>query len=293
MVANLASSSAPVTRTPSPNGPGWADAGRRDGAGAGLVTPEAVELDIATASVGLRGLAYIIDLVVLGVAIVVVLLVGLSALSATGVADPVVWIIVLSIAAMWIVVPMVVEAVTTGRSLGKRIAKLRVVTVEAGPIGWRHAAIRATVGLFELIATSGVIGFFVALATPRGQRLGDLVAGTLVVREAVSRGDVSPVRFRPVQGTEWLAAMIDASDLDEADYQVIRATLLRTGLPAERHAALCATVTTSLWPRVGPSPLPTSVHPQAVLTAIAAAYQDRFERSSQDAADWIWDHDRA
>lgn len=255
----------------------------------GLVTPEAVELEIPTASVGLRGLAYVVDLVVLGIAMVAVVWAGLSVLGAASDAEAVAWIIVLAVSALMIVLPMVVEATSGGRSVGKVIAKLRVVTVEAAPIGWRHAAIRATVGLFELLLTAGVIGFFVALASPRGQRLGDMVAGTLVVRESLSHGDISPVRFRPVPGTEAFAARLDVSDLDDGDYQVVRATLLREGLAPERHAALCATVVTTLWPRVGVGPLPTAMSPVAVLTAVAAAYQDLHAPPGDTrAADWVW-----
>lgn len=270
---------------------------RHDGGpgGAGLVTAEAVELQIPTASVGLRGLALAVDLALLAVVLLAVFL-GVSAVLTPAVdsieaGTAAMWVVVVVVLSMVIVFPTAMEALTGGRSAGKALARLRVVTVEAGPVGWRHAAIRATAATFEVLATAGLVAMLVALTSPRGQRLGDMVAGTLVVREAVSRTDIRPVLFTPVAGTEELAGSLDASDLDDADYQVIRTTLLRTGLAPERHAQLCGTVARHLWPRVSRLPVPTTVPAPAVLTALAVAFQRQHAPSGQQrATDWIWDH---
>lgn len=284
-----------------PGGPAdsVADPGADAGASAGtarpvrgLVTAEAVELEIPTASVGLRALAAVVDLVVL-VVLAIGVLVGTTAVlervAADGAAEQAMWVVVVATVATVIVVPTVIEATTTGRSLGKLIARLRVVTVEAGPVSWGHAAIRATAGALELLGTGGLLAMLVALVSPRGQRLGDMVAGTLVVREAVSRTDIRPVRFTPVAGTADLAAALDTSALDDHDYQVVRTTLLRTGLAPERHAQLCAVVVRELWPRVSGLPLPMSIPAPAVLTAVAAAYQDqRAPADAGRATDWVW-----
>lgn len=276
-------------------GPG----GRRVGeagmgaSGTGLVTAEAVELEIPTASVGLRGLAIMVDVIVLGI-VGIAMFFGLSLVLSSVVTDEAsaeaaIWVVIVTVVSMAIVVPTVIEATTRGRSAGKVIAKLRVVTVEAGPVGWSHAAIRATAGAFELLGTGGLLALLVALLSPRGQRLGDMVAGTLVVREAVSRTDIRPVRFTPVHGTADLVAALDVADLDDADYQVMRSTLLRDGLDPARHAQLCGMVVRQLWPRASRLPLPTSIPAPAVLTAMAAAYQDQHAPADGAwATDWVW-----
>lgn len=128
---------------------GPASATSRERGRQGLVTGEAVELEIPTASVGLRGLAYLVDLVVLVVAVIAVFWVGFALVSAVfagdvGSADAAAWVVVTLAGALLIVVPAGVEWLSNGRSLGKVIAKLRVVTVEAGPTSWRHALVRAT-----------------------------------------------------------------------------------------------------------------------------------------------------
>ncbi len=276
-----------------PYGPG-PGASVRTGPARGLVTAEAVELEIPTASVGLRGLAALIDVVVLGVLTVVVFL-ATSALLTTlvGAEDGQQAVAVVAVVTLstLVVVPTVVEATTRGRSLGKLVARLRVVTVEAGPVTWRQAAVRAAAGAFEIYATFGLVALLVALVSARGQRLGDMVAGTVVVREAVSRADIRPVRFRAVPGTEDLAAGLDTTALADPDYQVIRTTLLRTGLEPERHARVCAVVVRRVWSRVSGLPLPTTIPAPAVLTAIAAAYQDQHAPTEAGrATDWVWSH---
>lgn len=260
----------------------------------GLVTAEAVELEIPTASVGLRGLAYLVDLVVLGIVIIGMLWAGTALVAAVFAndvtsADAAMWVLVTLVGALLILVPAGIEWLTRGRSLGKVIAKLRVVTVEAGPTSWRHALVRAAVGVFELILTGGLVAFLVALVSPRGQRLGDMVGGTLVVREAVTKADISPVRFTAPRSTTGLAARLDVTALDDRDYRVIRSTLLRTGLAPDRRAHLCGVVVRSLWPRITDLPLPTAVPAPDVLTAIAAAYQDQHAPAgSTRATDWVW-----
>jgi hypothetical protein len=60
---------------------------------------------------------------------------------------------------------------------------LRVVRDDGGPIGFRHALIRGLVGVVELWLLSGAPALICSLANSKGKRLGDLLAGTVVVRE--------------------------------------------------------------------------------------------------------------
>ena len=51
------------------------------------------------------------------------------------------------------------------------------------PVGFREVAIRSLVGLIDVYLFSGIVGAICILVTPKHQRLGDLAAGTVVVRE--------------------------------------------------------------------------------------------------------------
>src|SRR3546814_5251935 len=74
--------------------------------------------------------------------------------------------------------PTTVETVTRGRSLGKRAVGGRIVRADGGAIGFRHAFLRALLGVLELWFTLGSLAALVGAFTPRAQRLGDLLAGT-------------------------------------------------------------------------------------------------------------------
>jgi hypothetical protein len=104
-----------------------------------------------------------------------------------------------------------------------------VITVEGGPVTFRHSAIRAmleTVDLW-LPTPGGLVALCAALATRRSQRLGDLAAGTIVVREP--RASPSPVYFPPAFGAEGLSSTLDTSRLEAHQYTLVREYLIRAG----------------------------------------------------------------
>ena len=65
-----------------------------------------------------------------------------------------------------------------GRTPGKAMVGLRVVTDIGEGISLRHAMVR---GLLQLVEIPTGLGFFAAVSNPRQQRLGDLAAGTIVI----------------------------------------------------------------------------------------------------------------
>lgn len=77
---------------------------------------------------------------------------------------------------------MVFEIVTNGQSPGKRILGLRVIRVGGYPINFADAAIRNLVRVVDFLPIGYCIGFTVMLINGNWQRLGDLAAGTLVVK---------------------------------------------------------------------------------------------------------------
>ena len=106
---------------------------------------------------------------------------------------------------------MTVETITKGKSLGKLAVGGRIVRLDGGSIGFRHAAIRALVGVFEFYTPplfGGTAALF-GLLTARTQRMGDLLAGTYCQYERVS-GRVLPLFGVPPQLTAW-ARVVDVA----------------------------------------------------------------------------------
>jgi uncharacterized RDD family membrane protein YckC len=173
-----------------------------------LVTGEAVTLELRPAKLPSRALAVLLDLVVVGLVYTVVTIVlAISTASLDEAAQ-----FALSIAAFILVLvgaPIAVETLSHGRSLGKMACGLRVVRDDGGPIRFRHALVRGAVGVVEILMTFGVVACIASLVSARGRRIGDVVAGTLVVRERVPVGQTAFVPPPP----PWLSGRFGELDL--------------------------------------------------------------------------------
>jgi uncharacterized RDD family membrane protein YckC len=83
--------------------------------------------------------------------------------------------------AFWILYMAALEAGWNGQSLGKKLAGIRVVREDGSPIDWSAALLRNVLRLVDGFACYLVAAALV-WASPRKQRLGDRVAGTVVIR---------------------------------------------------------------------------------------------------------------
>ncbi|MFI9269098.1 RDD family protein [Kitasatospora sp. NPDC052896] len=158
-----------------------------------LVTGEAVVLDLRAAKLPSRALAVLLDLAVQFLAYflcVFALLAVLPDLDGAAAAALMVGMLVFFLVAL----PVLVETLSRGRSLGKLALGLRVVRTDGGPVRFRHALVRGLVGVFEIVMLTGIPAVITSLISSEGRRLGDVFAGTLVVRERVPAAD----RGRPV-----------------------------------------------------------------------------------------------
>ncbi|WP_327168193.1 RDD family protein [Streptomyces subrutilus] len=242
----------------------------------GLVTGDAVVLGLRPARVPTRALAFLLDLSVY-VALYVIVAVGLQ--FATASLDDAAQAAVTVASGLLLVVgvPMAVETLTHGRSLGKLACGLRVVRDDGGPIRFRHALVRGAMGVVELLMTFGSVACIASLASERGRRLGDVFAGTLVIRERVPGARVMPVPPPP----PWLAGRfsgLDLSAVPEGLWLAIRQYLTRMGqLDPQVGAAMAARLADDLVARTG-TPPPAGVPAAAFLMAVV------HERQSRDAA---------
>lgn len=245
-----------------------------------IVTPEAVELDLDAAGLASRFLSFLIDVAaVFAVLLAITTVAGSIASTAGGeVAGAVISLIgTFGVLLVW---PVAWEIATRGRSIGKMVFGLRVVTVEGAPIKARHAIVRGLVALVEITLSFGVIAVAVALGSRRFRRLGDHLAGTVVVRERGAGADKAiPRRFIPTPGWEAWAMRLDATRLTADDYRLVRSYLLRApSLPASVRGDLGWRLVRRVLPRVGVDPRIVTDPPSAdaALVAVASAYQDRF-----------------
>lgn len=244
----------------------------------GFVTPEAVPLDLAEATVGSRGIALLIDWVLQATALVVLSLAAQWAIEVPGLPTwvPTTVILVLSFL-VFFGYPIAFETVWSGggRTPGKAALGLRVVTVEGGPVRFRHAAIRAALGLVDFWMTFGLAAVLSSLLSHHNQRLGDFVAGTMVLRERTGAGETAAQRFEVPPAAAAIAGGLDTSGLRPRDYAAVRAFLMRAdSLPEGRRREVAQQLLDAVAPRVGAA-TGNGLPPDIVLQAIAARYQQR------------------
>ncbi|MFC5999719.1 RDD family protein [Quadrisphaera sp. GCM10027208] len=243
-----------------------------------LVTGEAVLLDLRPASFATRGLAWLIDAVVqLVVAVALFWLVGLALSGADPAADTAAGIAVL--VTVLVGLPLTWETLSRGRSLGKLAMGLRVVRDDGGPVRVRHALIRALVGVGELWLTLGSPAVISSLVHPRGKRIGDLVAGTYVVRERTASDAARPVHMPPE-----LAAWAQGADIARLPGHLAlsaRQLLARTDRlhPASRQR-LGESLAAEFARHVSPPP-PAGTHPERFIAAVLAERRERELRRMQ------------
>ncbi|MEU9141779.1 RDD family protein [Streptomyces sp. NPDC048404] len=238
-----------------------------------LVTGEAVALELRPAKLPSRALAVMLDLA-LAVAVYIVVTIGLVAATA-GLDDAAQ--IAVSIAGFLLVLvggPIAVETLSHGRSLGKLACGLRVVRDDGGPIRFRHALVRGAVGVVEILMTFGIVACIASLVSERGRRLGDVFAGTLVVRERIPVGRMPYVPAPP----PWLAgrfAELDLSAVPDGLWLAIRQYLTRMRqLDPQIGAAMAERLAVDLAARTG-APAPQGVPAGAFLAAVVHERQTR------------------
>ncbi len=138
-------------------------------------TPEGVDLHLPVAGPLLRSVAWGIDAVIrLGAVIAAAAAFGL--MESTGVG----WYLLALFAVLWLY-PVVFEAMWNGQTPGKRAMRLRVVRADGAPVGWLGAFVRNLLRTVDMLPFGYAIGIASGLLDPWGRRLGDLVAGTVVI----------------------------------------------------------------------------------------------------------------
>ena len=154
-----------------------------------LQTPESVELEFTLAGIGNRSFALIIDYIVFGLAILLVWIIGFFlAFQLVGLEERLaqwIWAIqLMTVFAIYTGYFVILETLWQGQTPGKKWTKIRVIRDNGKPERLPQAILRA---LLRPVDDLLFIGVFLIIFLPQEKRLGDLVAGTLVIQEETSK----------------------------------------------------------------------------------------------------------
>jgi len=209
-------------------------------------TPEGITLERQIASAGSRFCAASLDAVVilalyLGATFV---LLALLAVDVTGFSGLLVGVLFGGIPLCLALYHLLFHLVWRGQTPGKHLLGLRVVSSDGYPATGGQHLLRSVLWPIDALLPPmpfGVLGLGLIACTPKHQRLGDLVAGTLVVREEqeVAVPDPYPTKRWALLSQR---SLVDrpglAARLDGADYDFLRRLLARTELEPEERRRL-------------------------------------------------------
>jgi uncharacterized RDD family membrane protein YckC len=171
-----------------------------------VITPEGVPLQLPAAGPVPRALAWLIDLMVrVGVLTLMSPLLALLGGLGQGLYLGLMFL-------MFWAYPIILE-VWLGQTLGKKAVGLRVIARDGAPLGWMAAIVRNLLRTVDMLPFGYALGLICCLYDPYGRRLGDLVAGTLVVHlpprtvSVPARTDAALAPPLPLQPGEQRAVM--------------------------------------------------------------------------------------
>ena len=151
-----------------------------------VATPERVSFDYQVAGLGTRTIAQVLDLLIVFGILMAVYFVALAALVVDTTAATLIFLIgsfVVIFGYFW-----VSEALWSGQTVGKKALRLRAVGDRGEPLTFAQAGIRNIVRIVDFLPYGYGVGLVVLFANGKGKRLGDLAAGTIVVKDSDSVG---------------------------------------------------------------------------------------------------------
>ena len=264
-----------------------------------IETPELVGIELPLAGIGSRCVALLVDSVVQGftlAALVVLILLLVAALPrvsstqhAARLGDPAKWAI-----AVVILIPFLLqwgyftlfEAFWHGQTPGKRLLHLRVIQQSGRPIGLFESMGRNLIRIIDMVPGFYLIGALCIFTTRRQQRLGDMVAGTLVVHSIPAETPMLPAGTRtftaaaferPLQpvASKTLDLPADAvARLSRMDLQLIENFLVRRlDLPLDVGASLAEKLSHKMAEKMK-LPIPSGTSNQTFLEALVLGLRE-------------------
>ncbi len=241
-----------------------------------IETPEQMSLHVALAGIGSRFLALLIDtLIQVGIGLGALII--LAILNATGVISDARAFRNWGIAAFFVIAFLVMygyfaifEIVWSGQTPGKRMVGIRVVKDSGRPLNAGEIIGRNLMRIVDQLPAFYALGILVALLNAKHKRLGDLLAGSIVVREA-SLAELKPIWQAPREvGAE---LTMDTSQLTAEDLTLIDTFLARReNLEHNLRATTAAQIVSRLRPKI-PSGIDATNPAEAILEALS--YQKR------------------
>lgn len=239
-------------------------------------TAQNVPLALQPASLGERVLATLVDLVVVAAYVALVVLTA----SLAGVSS-------LALAVLFIGLPVMgyhlaFEVLLEGRTPGKVALRTQVARLDGAQPTLGQYLLRWLLRFLDVTASLGAVALFSVVLSKRSQRLGDVAAGTTVVRRR-QRVRLDEILYPPAPAGH-TAEFPEAEALSDADVRTLRAVLVRLRLSTRdrRSTDLARRAKTAVEAKLGLEPV--AMPAEAFLKAVVRDHTFLLDRYTESYA---------
>jgi uncharacterized RDD family membrane protein YckC len=188
-----------------------------------ITTTQNIELEYDLASLGERMVAAIIDIVILAGYIILIQLFG--TFSGGLFNSDIGWITFFIIMLPVTFYSLLSETYLNGQTVGKKVMGIKVISLSGNQPAFSQYLIRWLFRLVDLWSSGFVLAIVMIAATEKHQRLGDLVAGTTLVKIKL-RTAVHQTLYMPVADTNYVANYPEVTQLSDSDMQLVKEVLI-------------------------------------------------------------------
>lgn len=253
-----------------------------------IQTPESVELEFNLAGIGNRAYALLIDYIIWGIILIISLLAWAFVAVLINFSNNVfaknasLWLVAIQFLiffAIYVAYFVFFETIWQGQTPGKRFVKIRVISDNGRPIKLQQATLRALLRPFDDLF---FIGALLIMLSKQEKRLGDLVAGTIVIQED---REVLAKKLTITEDAKVLAKQLqiqaDIGRLLPEDFAVIREYLhRRSEMLNSARIELCRKLAYQVKDIINLEDVPDGITANTFLEAVYLAYQEKDNENS-------------
>jgi uncharacterized RDD family membrane protein YckC len=184
-------------------------------------TSQHVDIDYPVAGLGERIAGALIDIgLFIGLYVIFILLAVLGGLSGIVAGKPVIFFILIGLyVGTYVFYDLICEIFMNGQSIGKRLMKIKVISLDGGQPTIGQYFIRWLFRLVDFTLTAQVGGLICIAVSKNKQRIGDIVAGTTVIK-TVPHTTFNHIAFHPVE-EEYTPVFSNTNLLSDRDIELI------------------------------------------------------------------------
>jgi uncharacterized RDD family membrane protein YckC len=187
-----------------------------------IITSQNIELEYDLGSLGDRIVGRILDgLVLVGYGVILAVLIGFGNIESFISSNP--WIIILFVFPV-VFYDLLSEIFMNGQSVGKKVMGIKVVSLNGEQPSLSQYLLRWVFRIVDFTFSGSLVALIMVAASEKKQRLGDLVAGTVLVKTK-PRTQFTDTWYQPTEQPEYVVTYPEVINLKDSDIQLLKEVL--------------------------------------------------------------------